>query len=285
MGIVEYAYPLRKIMPKQPTAYYRPRSVDEALHLLRQPNTVPLAGGTALLATEEGIDSAVVDLQDTGLNGLSWADDGRLLRIGAMVRLADLDDWLAPLTGHQGGAALLRQAIAHAGPNTYRHAATVGGLVATRLPDSELLAALLAMDATVSLRLPAPETITLAAYLADDEPPPGLITELLVFWPTGRGAAERVARTPADTPIVSVTLWQPHDGAPRLAATGIAPRPLRLAAAEAALRSGHDEAAIAAAAEAARATAKRPDAHPGDFRGDAAYRAEMAAVLTRRVLG
>jgi CO/xanthine dehydrogenase FAD-binding subunit len=39
--------------------------------------------------------------------------------------------------------------------------------------------------------------------------------------------------------------------------------------------------AIAAAAEAARAATT----HPGDFRGDAAYRAEMAAVLTRRVLG
>lgn len=268
-------------MPKQPTTYHRPRSVDEALHLLRQPNTVPLAGGTALLATEEGIDSTVVDLQDAGLNVLSWADNGRLLRVGAMVRLADLDDFLAPLTDHQGGAALLRQAIGRAGPNTYRHAATFGGIVASRLTDSELLAALLAMDATVSLRLPAPETISLAAYLADDEPPPGLITELLVFWPAGRGTAERVARTPADYPIVSVTLWQPHDGAPRLAATGIAARPLRLTAAEAALRSGRDEVAIAAAAEAARAATT----HPGDFRGDAAYRAEMAAVLTRRVLG
>ena len=267
-------------MPKQPTAYYRPRSIDEALNLLRQPNTVPLAGGTTLLATEEGIDSAVVDLQDAGLNALSWADDGRLLRLGAMVRLADLDEFLAPLTSHQGGAALLRQAIGRAGPNTYRHAATVGGIVAARLPDSELLAALLAMDATVSLRLPAPETISLAAYLADDEPPPGLITELLVFWPAGRGAAERVARTPADYPIVSVTLWQAHDSTPRLAATGIGPRPLRLTAAEATLRSDHDKVAIAAAAEAARAAAT----HPGDFRGDAAYRAEMATVLTRRVL-
>ena len=267
-------------MPKQPTAYHRPRSVDEALNLLRQPNTVPLAGGTSLLATETGIDSAVVDLQDAGLDALAWADDGRLLRLGAMVRLADLDDFLAPLTEHQGGAALLRQAIRHAGPNTYRHAATVGGIVAARLPDSELLAALLTLDATVSLRLPAPETISLAAYLADDERPPGLITEFDVYWPAGRGAAERVARTPADYPIISVTLWQPHDGAPRLAATGIAPRPLRLTAAEAALRSSRDEAGITAAAEAARAAA----IHPGDFRGDAAYRAEMAAVLTQRVL-
>ena len=267
-------------MPKQPTAYYRPRSVDEALRLLQQPNTVPLAGGTALLATEEGLDSAVVDLQDAGLNTLSWADDGRLLRLGAMVRLADLHDFLTPLTRHEGGAALLGDALHRAGPNTYRHAATVGGIVASRLPDSELLAALLALGTTVSLRLPAPETISLAAWLADDDRPPGLITEFDIFWPAGRGVAERVARTPADTPIVAVTLWQPRDGAPRLAATGIAPRPLRLAAAEAALRGGIDEASIAAAAEAARAATS----HPGDFRGDAAYRAEMAAVLTRRVL-
>ncbi len=75
-------------MPQKPTAYYRPSDLDEVLRFLRQPNTVPLAGGTNLLATEEGIDSAVVDLQDAGLDQLTWADDGRLLRIGAMVRLA-----------------------------------------------------------------------------------------------------------------------------------------------------------------------------------------------------
>lgn len=268
-------------MPQKPTEYYRPTNLDEALRLLSRPNTVPLAGGTALLATETGLTAAVVDLQNAGLDRLAWADDGRLLRVGAMVRLADLDEWLAPLAGLQGGAALLRDAIRRAGPNTYRHAATVGGLVASRLPDSELLAALLALDAAVSLRLPAPETITLAAYLADDEPLPGLITELLVYWPGGAGAAERVARTPADQPIVAVVAWWPDGGAPRLAATGIAPRPVRLTAAEAALAAAQDEAAVAAAAQAA-ATAT---AHPGDFRGDAAYRAEMAAVLTRRVLG
>ncbi len=273
-------------MPKQPTAYYRPHSVDEALALLRQPNTVPLAGGTALLATEAGIDAAVVDLQDAGLNHMTWADDGRVLRLGAMVRLADLDAFLAPLSDLQGAAALVRAAIHCAGPNTYRHAATVGGVIASRLSDSEFLAALLALGTTVNLRLPSPETLSLAAYLADDDQPPGLITEIDVYWPQGRGAAERVARTPADYPIVSVTLWRPDGGAARLAATGIGPRPMRLREAEAALGDGTALAvaataeAVAAAAEAARAAAR----HPGDFRGDAAYRAEMAAVLTRRVL-
>lgn len=267
-------------MPKKPTAYYRPTSLDEALRMLLQNNTVPLAGGTALLATEQGLDAAVVDLQNAGLDTLAWLEGGRLLRIGAMVRLATLDEFLAPLGELQSAAALLRGAARRAGPNTYRNAATVGGITASRLPDSELLAALLALDATVSLRLPAPETITLAAYLADDERLPGLITELNLDWPPGRGASERVARTPADYPIVSVTAWRPDGGATRLVATGIGPRPVRLGAAEAALHDDAGEAAIEAAAAAARAACR----HPGDFRGDAAYRAEMAAVLTRRVL-
>lgn len=268
-------------MPRKPAAYYRPTNLDEAMRLLRQPNTLPLAGGTALLATEEGIDSAVVDLQNTGLDHLSWADSGRLLRAGAMVRLADLDEFLAPLIAVEGAAALVRQAIQRAGPNTYRNAATLGGIVASRLPDSELLAALLALNATVTLRLPAPETLTLAAYLEDDERLPGLITDIVVYWPVGKGAAERVARTPADSPIVSVVGWRPDSGAIRLAATGISARPLQLSAAENVLTGGIDDDAIDAAVRAATAAAT----HPGDFRGDAAYRAEMVGVLTRRVLG
>lgn len=267
-------------MPQKPTAYYRPTNLDEALRFLRQPNTVPLAGGTALLATEEGLSSAVVDLQNAGLDRLSWADDGRLLRMGAMVRLVDLDDLLAPLAGVQGAAALLRQAIRRAGPNTYRHAATIGGIVASRLPDSELLAAMLALNSTVSLRLPAPETLALSAYLEDEDHPPGLITELLIYWPAGNGASDRVARTPADSPIVSVTGWRPDSGSIRLAATGIGPRPVRLSVAEAAVAGVLNEQAIENAAAAASAAAQ----HPGDFRGDAAYRASMAGVLTRRVL-
>ncbi|MEZ4517922.1 MAG: hypothetical protein R3C44_14255 [Chloroflexota bacterium] len=55
---------------------------------------------------------------------------------------------------------------------------------------------------------------------------------------------------------------------------------VRLPDAEASVATGINEATIAAAATAAQAATR----HPGDFRGDAAYRAEMAAVLTWRVL-
>ncbi len=132
----------------------------------------------------------------------------------------------------------------------------------------------------MDLRLPRPETVSLAAYLNAETRPSGLITAVRIPIQPGRAVAERVARTPADYPIVSITAWQP-DGAPaRLAATGIGPRPMRLETPEAVVAAGLTEATIEAAANAAQVA----NTHPGDFRGDAAYRAEMAAVLTRRVL-
>ncbi len=253
-------------MPKRPTHYYRPENLDEALHLLTKAETFPLAGGTKLLAAD--VDGAVVDLQAVGLNQLDWAGDS--LRIGATITLADLASDLAEKD--DGPAALLQQAIRYSGPNTYRNAATIGGMIASRLPDSELLAALLVLDA--QLELAGAESMSLVDYLAVEERPSTLITAVTIPWTAGQGRSERVARTPADYPIVSITLWRPKDGSARLAATGLGERPFRLTNAEANLNDS----------EAAAAAAKAANQHPGDFRGDAAYRAEMAAVLTRRVL-
>lgn len=113
-------------------------------------------------------------------------------------------------------------------------------------------------------------------FVRDRQARSDLITEIRIPWGAGQGASERVARPPADYPIVSVTAWQPEGGAVRLAATGIDTLPVRLTAAEAALVEGGIDKAVEMAGEECR--------HPGDFRGDHQYRAQMAAVLTRRVL-
>jgi len=265
-------------MPATPIAYHRPHKLTEALTLLQRPEAQPLAGGTWLLATE--FAGEAVDLQELGLNQINW-DDSDQLSVGAMTRLADLDAFLAASEPAQGPQTLLHQAIHYAGPNTRRHAATIGGTIAAHLPDSELLAALLLLEAQLAVQQPeAAFTLSLADYLAAPEPPPGLITAVAIPFTPGYGDLARVARTPADDPIVAVLLWQPEDGAVRLAATGIADRPVRLPAAEQAVRSGLSPESITQAAAAAQAAV----VHPGDFRGDAAYRADMAAVLARRLL-
>jgi putative selenate reductase FAD-binding subunit len=269
-------------MVARPSSYHRPKNLEEALRLLAEPDTVPLAGGTTLLA--EKSSAAVVDLQDLGLDGIHL-EDGQL-RLGAMTRLVDLDDYLLAQDDAEDGdrpgscMPLLRRAIRQAGPNTYRNAATIGGVVGARLPDSELLAALLALETEIALHEPGETTLTLQEYLGPDERPAGLITEILLPWEEGKGASERVARTPADYPIVSVTVWQPRGKVPRLAATGIDQRPVRLNAAEEKLGATLDDDSIEQATGAAALQVR----HPGDFRGSAAYRSDMVVVLTRRVL-
>ncbi len=266
-------------MPKRPGAYHRPDNLDEALRYLSQPDTAPLAGGTALLAREKGVPlAAIVDLQDLGLDQISFEDG--VLSIGAMVTLDNLDQHLAAQLGTASAAPLLRQAISQAGPNTYRNAATLGGICASRLPDSELLATLLVLEAELVVRTPGMNRLALGRYLHGNAEAKGLITEIIIPWIDGHGASARVARTPKDYPIVSITAWKSVDGSIRLAATGLGTKPQRLTSAESALQAGQDEEAIAEAAIAASAAT----VHPGDFRGDTRYRADMAAVLTRRVL-
>ena len=267
-------------MPTKPGTYHRPESIDEALQLLSKPDSVALAGGTKLLASESGLAvDHVVDLQALSLSQI--ADEGHTLTIGSTCTLADLNAFLVQDYAAHPAGLLIREAIKREGPNTYRNAATLGGTIASRLPDSELLAALLVMDARISFAAQTfSEDVELANYLSAENPTTRLIVSVTIPWQEGEGAAERVARTPADYPIVSVTAWQTSGGETRLAATGVSARPQRLANAEAAVAGGLNDANISLAASAARDSA----VHPGDFRGDAIYRAEMVEVLTRRVL-
>lgn len=267
-------------MPKKPSSYYRPKSLEEALVQLSKPDTKPLAGGTMLLAN--GTGSAVVDLQDLGLDQLDYS--AGILTTGAMSRLTDLSRFISDVvqTGSaetsEGAGPLLVDSIHRSGPNTFRNAATVGGIVASRLADSEFLAALLVLDAEITLLDQTSRNIGISDYLAAERRPDGLITGVAIPWHNGVGASERVARTPADYPIVSVTIFKPAQGHARLAATGIDLRPVRVEEAEQAMVSG-------AGAEEVALAAKDRTRHPGDFRGDTRYRAEMAFVLTKRLLG
>jgi CO/xanthine dehydrogenase FAD-binding subunit len=233
--------------------YHRPKSIDEALQLLSRPDvkTTLLAGGVSLLVSSDYDIDQVVDLQGIGLDQIESAQ-GKIM-IGAMVRLQRIvDNKEVPL--------LIREMTRFEGPNTIRHAGTLGGVVINADWESELFAALLVHEAKVRIRTQdGKEVVPLENFdkivLGD-----GIVTGVIIK-ENGRTAHERVARTPADKPIVAAVGRKDDSGNIRLALCGVADRPIL---------SSKD-----------RIARLSP---PGDFRGSSDYRQQISEVLVERVL-
>lgn len=248
--------------------YHRPTSLEEALGLLARPGlkTVVLAGGTTINAHLDETVDEVLDLQALGLDEVDRAGDR--LRLGAMVRLQTIVE-------ADQAPDLLREAARREGPNTLRNAATLGGVLAGADWESELLAALLVLDCEVEIQFPASDSppvdgggrggaiIPLPDFLAGVPAAlqNGLVTAASVAI-AGKTASARVARTPADRPIVAALGRLDAAGRIHLALCGVARTPRLVAP---------DEVEVALDP-------------PGDFRGSSEYRRQMASVLARRVL-
>lgn len=235
---------------------YRPGSAAEAASLLAAADQklAPIAGGSKLIAELEtrarrDLDG-LVDLSCAGLNHIELIEqDGRqFIRAGATVTLSQITE------DEVGGAladGLLRRAAAGEGPLNLRNAATVGGVVASAEYDSEFYAALLALNAGVVLHDGEQEH---TVQLEDLQSVAGLITAVLIPAAAVRGGLARVARTPADRPIVAAVVVRVAEDE-RVALCGVAARPV--------LGGG----------------VLTP---PDDYKGSAAYRLAMAEIVTQR---
>jgi len=267
--------------------YLRPQTLDEALTLLRRPGlrTVPLAGGAWLTPRlrrdvdvpgplEEPVD-AVVDLAGLGLSFIELAGqpgDGAL-RLGAATTLAQIAD-----SAHCRDLAsgILAQAAQRAAPINQRNAATVAGALLGASSQSELLLALLALDAHVVVATAGqPRALPLQDLLADlpGQLDGGLVIEIKLPWlaETAHGGLARVARTPADQPIVAAAALVDGDNR-RLAVGGLTASPLLLR--------------LSAASELELALDAALNGVPllSDWQGSSEYRRSIAAVLSRRAL-
>jgi CO/xanthine dehydrogenase FAD-binding subunit len=238
--------------------YHRPGNIDEALALLARPNinSTVIAGGTHIIPNLSDAVDEVIDLQNVA--GLAQVKQvGHQLILGAMVRLQTLVE-----AGQM--PALLRAAASLEGPNTLRHAATIGGVVAAPHKESELLAALLVFEAEVEVQSGGGrKTVALPNFLRDiPSALNGGIITAVALTTTGKTAHARTARTPTDRPIVAALARLADDGQMRLALCGVANTPVLI-----------DPANVKAGVNP-----------PGDFRGSREYRRQLAATLSQRVI-
>ncbi len=237
-------------------SYHRPQSVGAAVELLARPGVTMavVAGGTYINAYKAEEVDEVVDLQAAGLDYANYDDDR--LTMGAMTRLQAIVDW-------EDAPELLRDTAQREGANTFRNQATLGGVVVSADPESELLAALLVFKADVRMQNSGgARTGALSDFLADiaGSLAGGIITEISVAT-GGTTAADRVARTPADKPIVAAVARKKDAGQILLALCGVADSPIRI--------------------DPDQVASLNP---PADFRGSSEYRREMATLLAARVL-
>jgi len=264
-------------------SYHRPTRLEEALSLARQ-GVIPLAGGTRLFASDREVPN-VLDLSALGLGRIETVDGD--LRMGTMVTLQDVID--SPLA-HAATAGLLPAAArAHSASRMLRGMATVGGEAVHGAHDSEVVAALLALNAIFEVALPSgPLESPALRFLRDpkeDLGEGGLLQSLMIPGVPEGAALERVAVLPSAPALMAVAVTISFAGEKcaraRIALAGLTVRPARIPEAEARVEgSTGDAAALQRCLDQIAARAQfRDDAH-----APASYRKEVALVLARRAL-
>lgn len=279
---------------RPPFAYHRPATVEEACRILAaEPSAAVLAGGTDLM----------VHLRQ-GWRGKRLSAVVSVKRIPALARI-EVSEATVRLGALTSLTALIEHPVIRAeypvlpftarymGSPAIRNLATVGGNLCNASPAADLSPVLLALDAEVGIAgAGGQRRLPLEAFFRG----PGQTVlgpgELLAWveLPRRRSAwsirYERLdVRRAMDIAIagaaLAVHLEAGRVGDARVALCAVAPTPVRVRAAEAALiEGGLSEAAIARAAGRGMAAA-RPIS---DVRATAEYRREMVGVLVRRGL-
>jgi CO/xanthine dehydrogenase FAD-binding subunit len=244
------------------TAYLRPQTLDEALTLLTQPDTVPLGGGT-LLSHGSPDPVRAVDLQLLGLDSVD--KNGNNLEIGATAALQSLLE-----SDHCPEA--MRLAMKLEAPLNIRNAATAAGTLVACDGRSTFVTVLLATDAKVEQAFfDHSKAEYRVSNLGDFLPlrPRGLITKISMPLNV-KLAFETVARTPSDKPIVCVAVAGWGSGRMRMAVGGYGKSPMLA-------MDGTSSDDLVTAAKNAFHEAE-------DDWGSAEYRMDVAATLAKRCL-
>lgn len=261
--------------------YLRAGSVDEAVAALGEhgEDAKLLAGGHSLLPLMKLRLAAPSVLVDIGRIGeLSYVrDGGDHVAIGGLTRHRDLETSELLTTE----APILRHAASQVGDPQVRHRGTIGGSIAHGDPASDLPAVLLALRATVMARGPEgvrsiPVDDFFTGFLETALEPTEVVTEIRVPKVGDAGwSFQKLNRRAQDWAIVGVALVR--NGATGIGLVNMGARPLRAAAAEAALASGAPDADAAAVAD--------EGAEPSDdLNASAEFRRHLARVLVRRAL-
>ncbi|MGW4523196.1 FAD binding domain-containing protein [Amycolatopsis sp. NPDC004378] len=271
--------------------YVRPSTVDEAVQALAAAgeDAKVLAGGQSLLPVLRMRLAAPTTLIDLGrvaeLRGVR--EEGDELVIGSMTTHYDVQRD-ALVAEH---AALLKEATDTVADPQIRHRGTLGGAIAHADPAGDLLAPVLALDASLVVAGPSGRRTVPAAEFFQDLfttalAPDELLVEVRVPKHTGwRAHYEKFNRVAQAWSMVAVAVTVRTEAGvieeARVALTNMGSTPIRASGVEAALVGVQASADAIRAAASHAAEGTNP---PVDSNADVEYRRHLAEVLTGRAI-
>jgi carbon-monoxide dehydrogenase medium subunit len=280
-------------MTVQPFELLEPRTLPEALELLREdPDLRPLGGGTALvILMKQGLlrPERLANLKKIrGLDTISWDDDGTL-RVGALASIGSLERD-ETIRSRLPGLSDACHVVANV---RIRNLATIGGNLAHGDYQSDPPAALTALDARVRIssaraeREEPIETFQVSGYETTLQP--GELVTGVIVPPLPAGTRTTylkfTSRSAEDRPCAGIAVRYRGTGAVcedlRVVVGAVSSTPVRVPAAES-LAPGQritHELAVAIG-EAASAAVQPTD----DIRGSVAYKRHLVGVLVRRAV-
>lgn len=272
--------------------YFRPRTVDEAVHLMTEHEEARLlAGGQSLVPMMNlrlSYPAALVDLNSVpGLAGMS-VEDGSLI-LGAMTRQRDTER--SPIVGQY--LPILAETLRYVGHPTTRNRGTVGGSLAHADPAAELPALMVAMSASFQLVGPdgerwLPASDFFQGYLTTAIGTGEILTRIRVPLVENEAgwAIREFSRRAGDFAVAGCiaslqTDSEGHVVQARLVPIGVSSRPERILTAEAELIGRRPESSDID--RAAAVVTEAVDPLP-DLQGSTTYKRALVAELARRSL-
>jgi carbon-monoxide dehydrogenase medium subunit len=270
-------------MYPRPFEYYRANSVQEAIQLLQQhEDSKILSGGHSLLPAMKlrlASPAALIDI--SRVQELKNMSNNGGVTIGAGVTYNDFLNNSAM----QAAAPALYEAASKVGDLQVRNLGTIGGAAAHADPASDVPAALMALNATLTVVGPnGSRDISADDFFVDilttALEPDEVLTSIKLPVAGVKSAYEKFAHPASGYAVVGVAAALGADG-PRVAITGSTYKATRATGVEDALKGGSmDAAAIEAAAEKAADGLELA----GDHYASAEYRAHLTKVFAKRAL-
>ncbi len=270
--------------------FQQPRTIEQTIEFLARPgpDVSLLAGGQSLvrlLNQRLARPDVVVDLNKVpGLDGVEIT--AACVRIGAMARLCSLE---------RNGVLcdvmpVLSQAVTLVAHPQIRNRATIGGSLCHADPAAELPTVAVALDARLRLRSVHGTRVEnsgdfFRSAFRTSRRPEELLTDVeFPRHPGFRFRFKEISRRHGEPALVSVCLGVGLEGgivtSARLAAGGVADRPIRLSAAERALSGRRLSGNLSEVLDAASAQVEPPS----DVHGTGAFRRGMLRTVVRQAV-